>query len=193
MANGTKRKILHESMKLFKEKGYAAVSVEDICAAAGITRSTFYYHYKTKAAILDSVYVDYRSEKSEKQLASIFLSKNKWEQLWWICEDSIDLTQAIGWELESMLFTVNLTEHGNVFSPAESLDTDEVYIAVIEQGQQEGQFLSKADPVILGQMIRPLIVGTTLEWCDASGEFDLKKRIRERLIALLNVKSDLVK
>ena len=191
MANETKRKILNESMKLFKEKGYTEVSVEDICAAAGITRSTFYYHYKTKAAILDSVYVDYRSERSERQLATILLSENKWEQFWWVCEDSIDLTQSIGWELETMLFAVSFTEHRRIFSPSESLDTDEIYTAIITQGQRDGQFLNSADPAVLGKMVRQIIIGNTLEWCDQCGEFDLKERQRERLRALLNVREDL--
>jgi AcrR family transcriptional regulator len=38
-------------MALFNERGFAAVSVEDIAAAAGITKATLYYHYPSKTEI----------------------------------------------------------------------------------------------------------------------------------------------
>jgi AcrR family transcriptional regulator len=38
-------------MALFNERGFAAVSVEDIAAAAGITQATLYYHYPSKTEI----------------------------------------------------------------------------------------------------------------------------------------------
>jgi len=38
-----------------KEKDYASLSVEDILRKAGVSRSTFYAHFKTKDDVLDSV------------------------------------------------------------------------------------------------------------------------------------------
>ena len=49
------RRTLHEAlMSLTLEKGYAAVSVGDICEAANVGRSTFYAHFPNKDALLRS-------------------------------------------------------------------------------------------------------------------------------------------
>ncbi|MCE5324721.1 TetR/AcrR family transcriptional regulator [bacterium] len=40
---------------LFREKGFNAVSVEDIVAATGIAKGTFYLYFKTKTQIVESV------------------------------------------------------------------------------------------------------------------------------------------
>src|SRR5215469_3593940 len=46
------RALLHRAhLALILEKGYEAVTVEDICAAADVGRSTFYAHYPNKEAL----------------------------------------------------------------------------------------------------------------------------------------------
>ncbi|MCV2396256.1 TetR family transcriptional regulator [Actinotalea sp. M2MS4P-6] len=42
------------AIDLVEERGYAAVSVEDICAAAEVSRSTFFRYYGTKAAVFEA-------------------------------------------------------------------------------------------------------------------------------------------
>ena len=44
----TKQKILLESLRLFSQRGYDAVSVEQIAAAVGIKAPSLYKHYKSK-------------------------------------------------------------------------------------------------------------------------------------------------
>jgi AcrR family transcriptional regulator len=46
------RALLHRAhLSLLVQKGYEAVTVEDICAAADVGRSTFYAHYPNKEAL----------------------------------------------------------------------------------------------------------------------------------------------
>lgn len=54
-AAGTKEKILAEALKLFAQKGYEAVGVEEIAQAVGIRAPSLYKHYKSKKAIFDSI------------------------------------------------------------------------------------------------------------------------------------------
>lgn len=51
----TKEKILSQSLSLFAEKGFEAVSVSDIAAAIGITKGALYKHYKNKHDIFDKI------------------------------------------------------------------------------------------------------------------------------------------
>lgn len=38
-------------MKVIREKGYAATSVDDLCRAAGVTKGAFFHHFDSKEAL----------------------------------------------------------------------------------------------------------------------------------------------
>jgi len=50
MKNGTatRTKLLDAACDVMRAKGYAATSVDDICAAAGVTKGSFFHHFATK-------------------------------------------------------------------------------------------------------------------------------------------------
>jgi len=48
MAIGSKSRVLESARELFYRNGFLATSVDDIIAAAGISKSNFYYHFRTK-------------------------------------------------------------------------------------------------------------------------------------------------
>lgn len=52
-----RQKILHEAGKLFREKGFDAVSVAEIMQAAGLTHGGFYGHFKSKDDLIDQALV----------------------------------------------------------------------------------------------------------------------------------------
>lgn len=47
-AHSSKQKILDAAVKLIRIKGYAATSVEDVCRDAGLTKGSFFHHFKDK-------------------------------------------------------------------------------------------------------------------------------------------------
>jgi AcrR family transcriptional regulator len=51
----TRQLLLDRGLELFGEKGYAATTVDDIAAAAGTTRATFYLHFPSKAELMRSL------------------------------------------------------------------------------------------------------------------------------------------
>jgi AcrR family transcriptional regulator len=46
---------LQKGLELFERKGYAATTVDDIAAAAGSTRTTFYLHFASKAELMTAL------------------------------------------------------------------------------------------------------------------------------------------
>ena len=41
-------KILDAALRIIREKGFSATSVDDLCAAAGVTKGGFFHHFKSK-------------------------------------------------------------------------------------------------------------------------------------------------
>ncbi len=52
----TKQRILLEALRLFSQRGYDAVGVEQIAAAVGIKAPSLYKHYKSKKDIFDAIF-----------------------------------------------------------------------------------------------------------------------------------------
>ncbi len=63
----TKEKILSESLKLFSQNGYEAVSMRDIAGKLGITQGALYRHYAGKRDIFESILR--RMEEYDRQYA----------------------------------------------------------------------------------------------------------------------------
>lgn len=44
----SKTQLLNAAMQVIRAKGYAATTVDDICTAAGVTKGSFFHHFKSK-------------------------------------------------------------------------------------------------------------------------------------------------
>lgn len=51
----TKRSLLDAAFSLFMERGYGAVTVQDLIDAVGIAKGTFYHHFKSKEEVLEAL------------------------------------------------------------------------------------------------------------------------------------------
>ena len=54
-AERTRRRIIDAAYGLFYRKGFGRVGVDEIAAAAGVTKRTLYHHFKSKDELLGSV------------------------------------------------------------------------------------------------------------------------------------------
>ena len=48
MPHESKTRILDAALRVIRTKGYSASRIEDICAAAGLTKGSFFHHFKSK-------------------------------------------------------------------------------------------------------------------------------------------------
>jgi AcrR family transcriptional regulator len=86
----TRDALVTAARRLFTEDGFATVSVEQLVAAAGVTRGAFYHHYRDKNEIFREAYVQLEKELSAELTARIDAAAS-----------AVDgLLSAIGWFLD---------------------------------------------------------------------------------------------
>jgi len=61
--HSAKDKILEAALSVIRSKGYAATTVDDLCAAAGVTKGAFFHHFKSKEDLAIAA-ADHWSEKT---------------------------------------------------------------------------------------------------------------------------------
>ncbi len=47
----SRTRLLDAALRVFREKGYTATTVEDLCHAAGVTKGSFFHHFESKEAL----------------------------------------------------------------------------------------------------------------------------------------------
>jgi AcrR family transcriptional regulator len=85
----TRHALLHAACKLFGEHGYAATSLDEIVAAAKVTKGAFYHHYAGKQELFAAVYEQVKREVSER-VAAAFLEPDPWVDLCAGCQATLD-------------------------------------------------------------------------------------------------------
>ncbi len=53
-----KELILHEAKKMFAKRGYSATIMDDLAKVAGVNKATIYYHYKDKASLYETLFLE---------------------------------------------------------------------------------------------------------------------------------------
>lgn len=177
-ANSTKEFIIETANRLFLERGYKNVTVKDICDACRITKTTFYYHLKSKEDIILDFYGSL-AQVISRRLLSILTADNHWEQLMMLFETLIEETRKYGTDFMSQMFICNLKEDAGSFDMRDELT--EIAVAVVKKGQEAGQIRNACDPLALYTASAYTFSGMEVLWCIKDGDFDWKLEMRKAM------------
>ncbi|MDO5423049.1 MAG: TetR/AcrR family transcriptional regulator [Eubacteriales bacterium] len=177
-AQETKRKLLASAKQIICEKGLANTSVEEITAAAGVSKGTFYTYFRQKEEIvfeLSSFMFDeiLNRAKSHEGPFRERLRQYMVEFSDYIEKGSVRLAQ------EWIRNVVNppITENGNGLSKWR-LDTSCVE-DLLRTGICEGQLKKELPIETLTPIIVELLYGQLLCWCINDGAYSLRERTEE--------------
>lgn len=92
-----RRQIVHSARKLFNNRGFEAVSIDDIMVDAGLTRGGFYSYFKNKVELYveavsliltehpaetwEGVEIDFNAEDVAPQIVRAYLSRQHYEDI----------------------------------------------------------------------------------------------------------------
>lgn len=79
-SSSTKRALLDNATSLFTDHGYAGTSLDEVVAAARVTKGALYHHYSSKLALFESVFMRCQEDTMKKIEKSLRQSKDPWER-----------------------------------------------------------------------------------------------------------------
>jgi Transcriptional regulator len=180
----TKDFIIETANKLFLEKGYQNVTIVDICTACDISKTTFYYHLKSKDDIILNFY-DSSIHNITNQLLSILAIDNYWEQLMACFESLVSEAYQYGTDFFSQMMIMNLKENFGSFDFRDELTS--VAVMIIKKCQESGQIRNKSNAEDLYRASGYAFLGHEVTWCMKKGNFDWRKEMRKSLENIYDV------
>lgn len=169
------RPIIEAAVKLFKKKGFDSVSVNDICAEAGIARSSFYRVFSGKKDIIGAILEDARSIHNAT-IGDLLDAENDFERMWALCERNLAIVLDFGPELTGSLLSMELSEPFGIMDVLHGMDA--WLIKLTRNAQKAGIILNPETPEALVPMVTDLMYQVTYDWCRCKGTFSLRQKAR---------------
>ncbi|MBN1242376.1 MAG: TetR/AcrR family transcriptional regulator [Spirochaetales bacterium] len=175
-ARGTKQAIFEAALRLFREKGFDAVTVEDIAREAGTAKGSFYTYFRTKSDIIieefraiDDFYREWSRNLKRYGSAREKLVAFARAQLRYV-RDKVGVA------------TLKQLYANNILQPDVEkvlIDTGrylhELVRRVMEEGQASGEFRTDLAPDRLALLHDRSFRAVFLDWAISSDGFDLVK------------------
>jgi AcrR family transcriptional regulator len=79
-SSSTKRALLDSATTLFTDHGYAGTSLDEVVAAARVTKGALYHHFPSKLALFENVFLRVQEETTTEISRAINTSKDPWER-----------------------------------------------------------------------------------------------------------------
>ena len=178
------KSVIEAAIGLFKEKGYENVSVNDICKAAGVARSSFYLMFSGKKDIVDRILSDVRLDSNELT-NDLITAKNDYERMWVLCNRYLKVANSFGPEMTGTMFRLELLDEIDLLGEVHKID--EWMIELTRNAQEMGVIKSPEPAEIIAPASVSIVYYATYEWCKSKGGFSLQRRARELSEAVLNV------
>lgn len=183
----TKDKIIEAAWKLFHEKGYEETTIEDIIAAANISKGSFYYNFNRKDELLDTLAIIFDREY-EKLKGRMEPEQNSFEKLLFI---NIEMHEFIEKQIEvsilSSLYATQLYAKGG----SNLLDQNRVYYKLLAEIVEEGQ---KRGQLIKSKSVREILKFYSLceralvsDWCLEKGTYSLVEYSKEYFPSMIQL------
>ncbi len=170
----TKGKIISAAWELFYNQGYDETTIDEIIAASGTSKGSFYHYFDGKGALLGTLayLFDEKYEALEEEAAAcescyeklIFLN----QELFSMIENSISL------DLLARLLSTQLVARGE----KSLLDRSRYYFRLLRdifrEGQERGEFRTDLSVNELVKLYAVAERAMMYDWCICSGEYSLK-------------------
>lgn len=168
-----KKKIMESAWELFQQKGYTATTVTEIIEKAGTSKGGFYYYFKAKDELLNSLYHffdrEYRKyyQSMDKSLNHIMQLKLLNQYVFYFMEGNVKV------DLLAELYRSQLARK----KQTHFLDPERFYLKLVKklitEGQERGEIRTDLTADELVKHILLVERGIIMDWCVENGKYSL--------------------
>lgn len=184
----TKEILIECAITLFKEYGYDNITIKRICEEANITKTTFYYHYKSKEELI-SDYFSPMNVISNERIVSILSAEEYANELWLLCEMNTKHLIRAGVNMTKELYRNSLKTYIIPLSP-ENIYLRDIILVLLKRAQECGQIGNPAPIEELYDALIYMLNGANYIWAMSDGNFDIIAECKRIFCTLLMVKLD---
>ncbi len=183
--NSTRQRIRDTALRLFQEQGFDKVTINEICAASGISKNTFYYYYKEKKDLLFSL-MESSPDRTSCIMYALAGISSPYQKLNAVANSMIDYLLYLGPSVVRKMLELQLTTTMVTPGGDHSSDFGRLMLDLFEQAQKAGEIRSDVQARELMQTSGFLILGAIQIWAVNDGKIDLKKTVLRQFGILLS-------
>jgi AcrR family transcriptional regulator len=177
----TKKKLYEIAERLFTERNFSDVNVEDITDEAGITKGAFYVHFESKDALIAILVADHaaKTDADYKTFLESLPDDMPASLVLFALAERIADTLANTFGCKNMTKIYQMLLSGTAGTEAVKGYGRELYALVyniLEKGLRSGEFTSSLPPETLSRHFVMAIRGVSYEWCVRYPDFDLREQ-----------------
>ena len=172
----TRRKIFNTALNLIKEKGFDKVSVDDICAACGVSKGAFYHHFKSKLDIMSE-----SESLINDMLENIQIHESDGsikEKLLILMGSILDVAEKSGVEVTRQLTVVTTgghyiqQENRNTFA----IHTRKLIQQILTEAVEKGELSPETNKEASTEIIMTFLSGMIADWCIFNGAYSISEK-----------------
>ncbi|MBR2028366.1 MAG: TetR/AcrR family transcriptional regulator [Oscillospiraceae bacterium] len=177
--NKTKAKITKVAWQLFHEKGYSETTIDDIIAASGTSKGSFYHYYSSKDELLSSL-SELFDAKYEEVMQTLDTGMNSYDKLLYLCysvHDMIEKEVPIG--LLASLYSSQVTTKGDKHLQNQDRYYYQIITQIIAEGQERGQITNDMTVREIQRLYTLSERAIIYDYCISNGNYSLGEYTRE--------------
>ncbi|HJB85842.1 TetR/AcrR family transcriptional regulator [Mordavella massiliensis] len=180
----TKARIFNAAKQILQEQGYEALSIKNICEAAGVSNGSFYHHFKTKDDLLSyyieeqpSINPDYldlpgNAEEAKTAIIRVYLNY-------------VHYCRELGVAFMSNYYTPK----NQSLNPLTRTERPYPIVTVhdyLKRAMDAGVITLPLPLEDVTSDIRIIVIGNVFDWCLKNGEADFERNMERSLKVYLD-------
>lgn len=181
MIEATRAKLLATARRAFQHTGYAATSMDDLTASAGLTRGALYHHFGDKKGLLAAVVEQIDGEVDQRLNAISAHAADPWDAFRGRCRSYLQMAT------EPEIRRIVLQDGRAVLGPASEAAQQQCIasLAALLQRLMVARIIDDADPQALARLINGSLTDSAFWIADAPDDMPRLEQALQALELLL--------
>ena len=184
----TKEKIYNAAMSILKKKGYAYLTVSNICKVAGVSNGTFFYHFKTKDDLFNYyTFENFAKFRRSRHFDEAVKDLSIKERIIRFYDYWADYMAEIGLDFFSNFYhTKNYALDVRLWNKRKPVSIWNYPGECLDEAKAAGELRDGTDVNHCAEVLGTIIKGIAFDWCLSGAAFEMKPRIREVMVPYLD-------